>query len=419
MRYLPAIVIGRLTRIAVRLVRPGGGSALPGLVLSKLAPGILKRTLNRFPDGLVVVTGSAGKSTTTKMLVAIARAHGLEVFTNPTTANILQGYYSSILERSNIFGRVRGQVAIFEMDEGHAAELMSTVQPRQTTILNVVEDQLDRFVDPAIVREKLAVVAQHTAGALIMNADDQNLLQIAAGLAGKRVTWFGLADASEAKKLGYASTYLEPLPTPNSTTKVLALKDRMLSVAVHGKVVEFELPNRGMHFAIDAAAALESAHQLLGDRFDLNLARKTLAELPPVFARGEVVEVRGVPVEFILVQNPISTQLNLDNLPAGLERVMFAIGRDVHDPSWLWTVDPRNLPEVDVVTGFNVSEAELWLRHHGYQPAFTTDDLAAAFDHWLALPEPEHSVRTVIFSADAMRRIRRMLGFTSPDEVQR
>jgi UDP-N-acetylmuramyl tripeptide synthase len=418
-RYLPAIVIGRLTRIAVRLVRPGGGSALPGLVLSKLAPGILKRTLNRFPDGLVVVTGSAGKSTTTKMLVAIARAHGLEVFTNPTTANILQGYYSSILERSNIFGRVRGQVAIFEMDEGHAAELMSTVQPRQTTILNVVEDQLDRFVDPAIVREKLAVVAQHTAGALIMNADDQNLLQIAAGLAGKRVTWFGLADASEAKKLGYASTYLEPLPTPNSTTKVLALKDRMLSVAVHGKVVEFELPNRGMHFAIDAAAALESAHQLLGDRFDLNLARKTLAELPPVFARGEVVEVRGVPVEFILVQNPISTQLNLDNLPAGLERVMFAIGRDVHDPSWLWTVDPRNLPEVDVVTGFNVSEAELWLRHHGYQPAFTTDDLAAAFDHWLALPEPEHSVRTVIFSADAMRRIRRMLGFTSPDEVQR
>jgi hypothetical protein len=352
-------------------------------------------------------------------LVAIARAHGLEVFTNPTTANILQGYYSSILERSNIFGRVRGQVAIFEMDEGHAAELMSTVQPRQTTILNVVEDQLDRFVDPAIVREKLAVVAQHTAGALIMNADDQNLLQIAAGLAGKRVTWFGLADASEAKKLGYASTYLEPLPTPNSTTKVLALKDRMLSVAVHGKVVEFELPNRGMHFAIDAAAALESAHQLLGDRFDLNLARKTLAELPPVFARGEVVEVRGVPVEFILVQNPISTQLNLDNLPAGLERVMFAIGRDVHDPSWLWTVDPRNLPEVDVVTGFNVSEAELWLRHHGYQPAFTTDDLAAAFDHWLALPEPEHSVRTVIFSADAMRRIRRMLGFTSPDEVQR
>jgi hypothetical protein len=158
---------------------------------------------------------------------------------------------------------------------------------------------------------------------------------------------------------------------------------------------------------------------MLGERFNLELARETLANLPPVFARGEVVEIRGVPVEFILVQNPISTQLNIDNLPAGLERVLFAIGRDVHDPSWLWTVDPKHLPPVDVITGFNAAEAELWLRHHGYAPELVTDDLEAAIDHWLALPEPQNSMRTVIFSADAMRRIRRMLGFTSPDEVTR
>lgn len=419
MRYLPAIVIGRITRIAVRMVRPGGGSALPGLVLSKIAPGILQRTLNKFPDGLVIVTGSAGKSTTTKMLVAIARAHGLEVFTNPSTANILQGFYATILERSNIFGKVRGQVAIFEMDEGHAAELVEQISPRQVTIMNVVEDQLDRFVDPALVRNKLATVAASASKTLIMNADDQNLLQIAQGLEGKPVQWFGLADKSGVKRLGYAPTYADEIASPPSTTNVLKLENKNVTIAVHGKLAAFELPSRGMHFAIDAAAALESAHQLLGERFKLELARDTLAALPPVFARGEVVEIRGVPVEFILVQNPISTQLNIDNLPPGLERVMFAIGRDVHDPSWLWTVDPKNLPPVDVVTGFNVAEAELWLRHHGFNPAFTTDDLEAAFDRWLALPEPQNSVRTVIFSADAMRRIRRMLGFTSPDEVVR
>ena len=92
MFYLPAILIGRLVRLAVRLIRPGGGSALPGLVLSKIAPGLLAATLSKFEDGLVVVTGSAGKSTTTKMLVAIARAHGKVVFTNPSTANIAQGF---------------------------------------------------------------------------------------------------------------------------------------------------------------------------------------------------------------------------------------------------------------------------------------------------------------------------------------
>lgn len=419
MRYLPAIVIGRLTRFGVRLVRPGGGSALPGLVLSKLAPGILRKTFARFPQGLVVITGSAGKSTTTKMVVAIVRAHGLEVFTNPSTANIKQGFYSSILERSNLFGRIRGDVAILEMDEGHAAELVGEVTPRQVTILNVVEDQLDRFVDPALVRQKLAIVAKSAAEHVILNADDQNCLQIAQELSGTELHWFGLSDKSKVASLGYAPTYQDALPTPNSTTSVLSLDGLDLKLVCHGKRADFQLPSRGLHFAVDAAAAMESAKQFLGEQFDNELARKTLAELPPVFARGEVVEVRGVPVEFILVQNPISTQLNLDNLPAGLERVMFAIGRDVHDPSWLWTVDPRNLPTVDVVTGFNYAEAQLWLNHHGQQPAFATDDLEAAFDHWLALPEPTNSVRTVIFSADAMRRIRRMLGFTSPEEVQR
>ncbi|MDE2409021.1 MAG: hypothetical protein KGL72_01805 [Actinomycetales bacterium] len=419
MRYLPAIVIGRLVRFGVRLVRPGGGSALPGLVLSKIAPGILRRTFDRFTDGLVVITGSAGKSTTTKMVVAIARAHGLEVFTNPTTANIKQGFYASILERSNLLGKVPGQVAILEMDEGHAAELVAEVAPRISTIMNVVEDQLDRFVDPAVVREKLGVVASATTEDLIMNADDQNLLMIAQGELAASVHWFGLADKKAAAKLGYAETYLPPLTSPNTTSTVLELAEKQVKIACHGKMVGFELPSRGMHFAVDAAAALETVKQLLGDRLDMELARKTLAELPPVFARGEVVEIRGVPVEFILVQNPISTQLNLDNLPKNLERIMFAIGRDVHDPSWLWTVQPNNLPTVDVVTGFNVAEAELWLSHHGILPGLATDDLEVAFDHWLALPEPEHSMRTVIFSADAMRRIRRMLGFTSPEEVQR
>lgn len=419
MFYLPAIMLGRLVRIGVRMLRPGGGSALPGLVLSKIAPGILNKTLSSFKDGLVIVTGSAGKSTTTKMLVAIARAHGMDVFTNPTTANIKQGFYSTILEKSSFWGRAPGTVAILEMDEGHAAELVSEVQPNQVVILNVVEDQLDRFVDPALVRDKLRAVAMAARDSVVLNADDQNLLHFAADLPRNRTHWFGLLDVSLVPQLGYAPTYLPGRPVPNSTTKVLALQDRRVDIAVHGRRVSFELPSRGLHFAVDAAAALESAHQLLGNRFDPELARQTLAELPPVFARGEVVQIDGRDVEFILVQNPISTQLNLDNLPQNLERVLFAIGRDVHDPSWLWVVNPSNLKHVDVVTGYNVAEAELWLRHNGISPDLATDDLEEAFSRWMELADPQDSVRTVIFSADAMRRIRRMLGFTSAEEVTR
>lgn len=134
MRYLPALLIGRLVRFAVRLVRPGGGSALPGVVLSKLAPNLVYKTLNSFQHGLIVITGTAGKSTTTKMVVAIVRAHGLEVFTNPSTANIQQGFFSTIIKDGNLFGKVPGSIAILEMDEGHAAQIVERVKPKTSEI---------------------------------------------------------------------------------------------------------------------------------------------------------------------------------------------------------------------------------------------------------------------------------------------
>jgi UDP-N-acetylmuramyl tripeptide synthase len=420
--YVPAILIGRMVRIAVRLVRPGGGSALPGLVLSKIAPGLLVKTMASFPDGLVVVTGSAGKSTTTKMLVAIARAHGKNVFTNPSTANIAQGFYSSIIERSNIFGKIQGDVAILEMDEGHAAEITKKISPRQVTLLNVLEDQLDRFVDPAVVREKLLMVAAKAKSALVLNADDQNILLIDKEMDSKPVSWFGVKSSlisNTEHGLGNAPTYLAELSRPLVQTEVIEQSPKKTTVRVLDEDVSFALPNRGIHFALDAAAAIESARRYLGENFIPELAARTLEELPPVFARGEITTVNGVDVEFILVQNPMSFQLNLDNLPPDQEQVMVAIGRDVHDPSWLWTVDMKNMPSIDIVTGFNYAEMALRLAYDEIPVGEVVPELEDALATFFGLPAPKSGRRTVIFSADAMRRTRRALGFVDPEAVER
>ncbi|BDS50386.1 MurT ligase domain-containing protein [Rhodoluna lacicola] len=422
MFYVPAILIGRLVRLAVRLVRPGGGSALPGLVVSKIAPGLLARTLSKFPEGLVVITGSAGKSTTTKMVVAIARAHGKKVFTNPSTANITQGFFSSIIERSDIAGRIQGDVAILEMDEGHAAEITKRIKPQHVTVLNVLDDQLDRFVDPLLVRNKLADVAQRATEALILNADDQNILQIFNSIKSKKASWFGLSSqliSNSEHGLGNSPTYLAPLPRPIPATEVVEFKNSLAKGFVAGEQIEFALPNRGIHFALDAAAALETSRRYLASEFDTKLATKTLSELPPVFARGELTKVNGVDVEFILVQNPMSFQLNLDNLPDDQEQLMVAIGTDVHDPSWLWTVDLKKLPKVDIVSGFNYAEMALRLAYEEIEIGRIEPNLEKAIDDFFALPKPTAGRRSVIFSADAMRRTRRYLGFTDPEAVER
>lgn len=424
MLYAPAILLARILRVAVRAVRPGGGSALPGLLLSKLAPNLLQRVLTSFPGGVVVITGSAGKSTTTKMVVAIARAHGLAVFTNPSTANIKQGFYSSIVRYGSLTGRIKGDIAILEMDEGHAAETLQKLQVRQVTILNVLEDQLDRFIDPSFVSERLLTVAKAAKSALVLNADDQNILRIfeAGGQDLADTCWFGVDPVLERglrNGLGEAPTFLPDLPRPQVMTEVTKLLGRHVELNSAAERVEFDLPNRGLHFAVDAAAAFESARVLLGGDFDASLAATTLNELPPVFARGEVADVGGVKVEFNLVQNPTSFQLNLDNLDAGLERVMVAVGRDVHDPSWLWTVDFSGLSHADVVTGYNAAEIALRLHVAGVPVGSVDDDIAKAWESFMDLPSPKHSVRTVLFSADVMRRLRRHLGFTDPEEVSR
>lgn len=425
MLYAPAILIARALRVAVRFVRPGGGSALPGLLLSKMAPRLLDKVLGSFPEGVVVVTGSAGKSTTTKMLVAIARAHGKTVFTNPSTANIKQGFFSSIVVSSNLAGRIAGDMAILEMDEGHAAEILGRIKTRQVTLLNVLEDQLDRFVDPSFVATKLLKAAQSAQSALIVNADDQNLLHLldgnTAGLA--EISWFGIDSAVESshskRGLGEAPTYLADLARPAVQSEVTALVGRHATVSSPLGEHDFDLPNRGLHFALDAVAAFESARRLLAADFDADLAAGVLNELPPVFARGEIAEVNGVPVEFNLVQNPTSFQLNLDNLDAKLDRVLVAVGRDVHDPSWLWTVDFSGLSHADVVTGYNAAEIAARLHVAGVKLGFVEEDIATAWDAFMALPEPVNGIRTVLFSADVMRRLRRHLGFTDPEAVER
>lgn len=421
LRYLPALLIGRLVRVLVRLVRKGGGSALPGLILSKLAPGILWGVLGSFPGGLVIVTGSAGKSTTTKMLVAIARDHGLKVFTNPSTANILQGFYSTIIEKSSLTGLINADVAILEIDEAHAESLTTKVSPRQVTVMNVMEDQLDRFVEPALVRDDLAKVAGRATGAVILNADDQNTIMIGEGVATKLVSWFGIEPKIIAAHGGLqtAPTYLvvKARPTPNA--EVIKYDSSKIDISNGSTQFPVELPARGLHFALDAVAAFESARRLLGSSFETEKAIHALNEVPPVFARGEMVQVGGEDVEFILVQNPGSMQLNLDNLTTNPEQILFGIGRDVHDPSWLWTVDYSKLSHVDVCTGYNADEAALALLYKGVPVTETNDDLELAVEKFFALPKPKRGHKTVIFSADVMRRMRRALGFWSPEEVER
>ncbi|MDH6237026.1 MurT ligase domain-containing protein [Cryobacterium sp. CG_9.6] len=429
-RYAPAILVGRVVRVVARWRKPGGGSAIPGVVVNRIAPGFLTTTLNSFPQGLVIVTGSSGKSTTTKMLVAVLRAHGTRVFTNSSTANISQGLTSALLERVSLTGRMSDDIGVLEMDEGHGARIAGGLTPRVVALTNVMVDQIDRFHDSEMVASLLAAIAARATETVVLNADDQFLVDVGSGLRSEvSVAPYGVSAsvlAANPRGLGYARTASDRLRS-GAGVVVTGVAGRRADVSLPSSseveakpstTVSIDLPARGTHYAVDAATALATARAALGERFDAAVAAEALSTIPAVFGRGEIVSVHGQQVEFVLVQNPASFQLNVDALEPQTEQILIVIGSDVRDPSYFWSVNTSSLTHVLIASGSKAHDIALQLAYDNVVVDRIEADVPTALDAFLALPAPRHGLKTIIFSADGMRRTRAHLGLATNDEVQ-
>jgi hypothetical protein len=115
----------------------------------------------------------------------------------------------------------------------------------------------------------------------------------------------------------------------------------------------------------------------------------------------------------VLVQNPASFQLNVDALEEGLDQVLVAMGSDVRDPGYFWPVDARRIGRARLVSGSKAAEIALQLVYQGVVIDQVEPDIPTAVDAFLALPEPASGLKTIIFTADPMRRIRAHLGMSS------
>lgn len=396
MRAVLAVMIGKLLRFAVRIIRPGGGSALPGLVANKIHPNLLSSALGSLPMGLVVVSGSAGKSSTTHYLVSLLEAHNIRVFTNSSTANIRRGLVASVLKESSLSGKLDFDIAILEWDEGHGAKLASELEVKLAVLTNVLSDQLDRFNDPADVIAMLSVIGSK-AQRIVMNADDKNLTQLPCA---ENAVGFGLSDTDgNDSPLEYALNFGEQVSVERSVISSPSV------VTIQNLDLSYRSPELPAYQRINLAGALAALYEITSPKAEI--VQHVLDNLQPVFARDEQVLVNDVELSLRLVQNPSSFQLNLDDLSQSTQPLMLMAGSDIHDPSWLWTVDFSKLESVAVVGGKNAASLALRLMFAGVDVNLVESDPLKAADAFLQLEGDNH---TVLFSADAMRRVRRHWG---------
>lgn len=390
---------------------------MPGRVLLALSPRFLARAVERMPLGVVFVSGSNGKSTTTHMLVSILRAHGLSVFSNPTGANLPQGIASAMLATVPLSGRLTEDVAVLEVDEAFGDRLATQLTPHSVLLINIQVDQLNRFYEPARVAGMLESFARVADRHLVINADDHNLVELAARLEGGAATQSAFAAAPALLAEGPAWLARGDNPALAHATEqadasvvVEALEGRSATLSIAGTTVAVQLPARGLHYAVDAAAAAAMAAALLGDSLDVASVASGLAAMEPVYGRGEILRVGDEDVELLTMKNPPSLQVNLDYLDHP-EQVFVAVDEGTPDPSWIYGSDLSQLDHVDVLTGtkawqlatrFAYSEIPV----HSVQP-----DLAPALKQFLALPKPSRGVKTMIVNYEQMMLIRKQLGY--------
>jgi UDP-N-acetylmuramyl tripeptide synthase len=400
MRTLIALAVGRAVRKLIRTFRHGGGSAVPGTIASKIQPKLFEIAMRKFPMGLVVVSGSSGKSSTTKFLVQILEAQGMKVFSNPSTANIKQGLFSAVLQGAKGFSLPRADIAVIEMDEAYAAKIGAPLRPRLSVITNVMDEQLDRFGDSSYVFDALRVLAMDSKRVLA-NGNDPTLAELGKhearffGFASELVDLesaprYALSDGKRIEKLDYQITATHPF------RMVTAEQD-----------LELELADNGLHMALNFGAAVSAANELV-TQLDIAKLSETAKNLKGVYGRDTLETINGVQSRILLVQNRESFRLNLLKAIES-EQLLMAIGTDVKDPSWLWGVDFSKLSRVDVLTGHHAVPMKYRLQSCGVEVGEVLEDFEEAMDGFLSLEPPKTAERVFIVTADTFRRMKRSL----------
>ena len=419
-RQILSTLIGKTVKQAARL--RGGGSALPGLVIEKIDPGFIARTLAQIPHGVVVISGTNGKTTTTKIVVELLEAAGLKVFTNRTGSNFSRGVAAALLGEVDMRGRLDADIAVLELDEAWAVKFVQLVPPRYSLLLNVMRDQLDRFGEIDTAAGFLAKIAQATTDTVVLNRDDPRIYRLHQKTAAN-VAFFGTTDqllelmpTDDALKTGHAQAN----QTAPADVLLADIDKQTATFQINDAKHAVRMRLNGVYNLLNAAAALSLVRQIMGEKAELTTLLGALSDVAPAFGRGETIVIDGTPIELILVKNPSGFRLSLLSFADGTADTMIAINdnyADGRDVSWLWDVDVSRLERVAVVSGVRAHDMALRLGYDDITPEIIEPDLAAALEKLLAHHprKPKH----IYCTYTAMMRLRKLLSIKTDVEAIR
>ena len=422
-RLAAGLTAARAVSGLARATGRGGGTSLPGKVLTRVEPHAIEQLARRLGRGSVVISATNGKTTTAAMVSSVLERTGAQLVHNRAGANMVGGVASALAAAARRGGReLTGDLGLFEVDEFWLGPVTGELEPRAVLLSNLFRDQLDRYGELEIIADRWAAIVAGLPAttALVLNADDP----LVADLGREReALYFGVQDdalalpelqhASDSKhcrRCGHAyeyeACYLAHLgryacpncgarrPDPQvraSAVELRGIRSAAFTLTAPEGERRIELPLPGLYNVYNALGAAALCLRL---GVPLDDVATGLASVAPAFGRAETVQLGERPMSILLVKNPAGANEVLRTLALeGSELDLFGVlndrtadGRDV---SWVWDADWEIVaPHVRRVTcsGTRAAELALRLKYAGVDQARleVVDDLERGLDRALA-----------------------------------
>jgi len=375
--YLSTI-LGKLISLVINKFHFGKGSTWPGHLALKMNNQFIKNKLKDSKTEVILISGTNGKTTTSKLITSILANNGHKVFGNICGANLLNGIASCLILNSSITGKIKADYLIFEIDENALAKVLDYITPDYIILLNLFRDQLDRYGEIDTIFKKWEKNLNNLSfkTKLILNADDPLIASLGMNKKNK-VYYFGLTNekylSSNSKepsdsmyctkcksKLIYKGIYFSHLGDwlcPNCK-----LKKPNIDIK---SSLPYPLP--GTYNKYNTLAALLLAKIL---KINEKIIVKTFNEFKPAFGRQEEIVINQKKFVIFLSKNPTSFNESLRTVKELNGNNLFIILNsripDGKDVSWIYDVDFENLidnKQKIIISGDRVFDMTLRLKY--------------------------------------------------------
>src|ERR1022692_1992158 len=338
-----ATTVGGAAGRASRLAGRGDGSVIGGVIGLRLKPDLL--ALLARGRQVILVTGTNGKTTTTRLITAALGALGQQIASNAFGANMEAGLVAALAKAPD------ATLAVLEVDEKYVPAMLETTGARVVVLLNLSRDQMDRAAEIwMLARRWRAALAAAPQCRVIANADDPLVAWaaseaplvtwVAAGQRWHEDSWCCPKCGSHLSRddLGWRCGECDFARPP---ARWVLDGDSIIDSV--GQVTELSLTLPGRANRANAVIALAVA-EVFGISPVQALPR--LREVASVAGRYTQVERRGRQVRLLLAKNPAGWLEAFDVLDPARMPVLLSVNAQVpdgRDTSWLWDVDYRVL----------------------------------------------------------------------------